>query len=152
LKTSNKDAGCRGVSNREGHFVSYYRELAFALRVRGLPEQKIRSTLEDVKSHSAESGREPAAEFGSPDDFAARFERIRASTAGRRFVAVMTVAAFGVVIGLLFLARLWESEMRLGGFSLPLLAGLVVALTGFLGGFLLDRRLPRGFNADGDAR
>lgn len=128
--------------------MNYYRELAFALRVRGLSEDTIRSTLDDVRMHSAEAGQDPSHEFGPPDRFAENFEKGGAHAAGRRFVVVMTVVALAVVIGLFVLSKAMGAELRVGVFSIPLFAGVVVAVAGFVGGFLLDRRLPAGFGVE----
>lgn len=125
--------------------ANYYRELAFALRLRGLDEQQIASTLDDVAAHSWESRTDARAEFGDPHAFAARFEQDSSKTAGRKFVAVMVVLAVIVAIGTLVGAKVLDLSVSLGPFSVSLFAALLCALVGLAGGFVLDRRLPRGF-------
>lgn len=125
--------------------ANYYRELAFALRVRGLDDQQISSALDDVAAHSRDAATDPRAEFGEPEAFAARFERRPSRSAGRKFAVVMTVVAIVVAVGALIGAKVLDLSVSIGPFSVPLLGGVLCVLVGLIGGFFLDRRLPRGF-------
>jgi hypothetical protein len=127
--------------------MNYYREVAFALRVRGMSESEIGSTLRDIRAHVDESGQEPLAQFGDPEEFAGRFEQRTSTTTGRRFVIVMTVLALVSVIALFIVARSLDVPLRIGALSIPLFTGVIVLVIGFVGGFVLDRRLPRGSGA-----
>lgn len=122
--------------------MGYYRELAFALRIRGVSEREIASTLEQVRDHPTGAA---AATFGEPVAYSERFvQRVR-PTSGKRFVATMTVLAVVVVVTSAVVSRVLDVELRLAGLSVPLTVGVLLAVVGLVGGFLLDRRLPRGF-------
>lgn len=122
--------------------MGYYRELAFALRIRGVSEREIASTLEQVRDHPTGAAE---ATFGEPVASAERFvQRVR-PTSEKRFVATMTVLAVVVVVTSAVVSRVLDVELRLAGLSVPLTVGVLLAVVGLVGGFLLDRRLPRGF-------
>lgn len=122
--------------------MGYYRELAFALRIRGVSEREIASTLEQVRDHPTGAAE---ATSGEPVASAERFvQRVR-PTSGKRFVATMTVLAVVVVVTSAVVSRVLDVELRLAGISVPLTVGVLLAVVGLVGGFLLDRRLPRGF-------
>lgn len=124
--------------------MGYYRELAFALRIRGVSEREIASTLEQVRDHPTGAA-EAAVTFGEPVAYAERsVQRVR-PTSGKRFVATMTVLAVVVVVTSAVVSRVLDVELRLAGISVPLTVGVLLAVVGLVGGFLLDRRLPRGF-------
>lgn len=48
----------------------YFDELADRLRARGLPEDAVSRTVDDLAAFVAESGTDPAQEFGAPGEFA----------------------------------------------------------------------------------
>ncbi|MEV4005673.1 hypothetical protein [Actinomadura sp. NPDC049753] len=47
----------------------YFDELAERLRARGLPEDEVSRTVDDLAAFVAESGTDPVQEFGTPEDF-----------------------------------------------------------------------------------
>ncbi|CND81849.1 Uncharacterised protein [Mycobacterium tuberculosis] len=53
----------------------YFDELAARLRGRGLPAAEVERTVADLAAFAAESGTDPAREFGAPEEFAARLAR-----------------------------------------------------------------------------
>lgn len=125
--------------------MKYYRELAFALRVRGLPEDDILSTLRDVQTHSTESNSDPREEFGDPNEFAKRFEKQTRTTIGKLFLMIATVSAIVVVLVGFALSALLELQLRVGPLCLPLAIAVVFVIVGLAGGFMFDRRIPAGF-------
>lgn len=50
----------------------YFDELAERLRARGLPEDEVSRTVDDLAAFAAESGTDPVQEFGAPADFASQ--------------------------------------------------------------------------------
>lgn len=48
----------------------YFDELAERLRARGLPEDEVSRTVDDLAAYVAESGTDPVQEFGTPAEFA----------------------------------------------------------------------------------
>jgi hypothetical protein len=126
--------------------MNYYRRLAFELRVRGLDERRVRSALDDVKSDCALAGASPEDRFGDPRVFAAQFPLQRTWTPGKRFVTVTAVVAALLAVALIAVSVTLDIPMRMGPLSVPLWSALLVAAIGFVGGFVLDRRLPRGFD------
>lgn len=132
--------------------MNYYRELAFELRVRGMSEEQIRSTLTDVRSLASESGVDPREQFGAPEAYAGQFDKRTSTTAGKRFLMIMVIVAVACTVGLFVVSRVIDVQMRVVHLSVPLVAGVVVVVIGLVGGFLLDRRLPRGFTAPTSAR
>ena len=66
--------------------MSYERDLAFNLRIRGLPEDEIAETLDEVRAHAAANGSPAEDEFGSPQEYAKQFpsrKRAHAATPSR---------------------------------------------------------------------
>ncbi|MDA3804823.1 MULTISPECIES: hypothetical protein [unclassified Clavibacter] len=127
--------------------MNYYRRLAFELRVRGLDEDRIRSTLDDVRSDCSLADAGPEDRFGDPRVFAAQFPQHRTWTPGKRFVTVVVVVAALLAVSLIALSATLDIPMRVGPLSVPLWSALLLAVGGCVGGFVLDRRLPRGFDA-----
>ncbi|WP_445442957.1 hypothetical protein [Clavibacter sp. km1a] len=126
--------------------MGYYRRLAFELRMRGLDEARIRSTLEDVQSDCRLAQASPEVRFGDPRVFAGQFPQQRTWTPGKRFVTVTAVIAALLAVALIAVSATLDIAMRVGPLSVPLWSGLLLAALGFVGGFVLDRRLPRGFD------
>lgn len=125
--------------------MNYYRELAFELRLRGVDDDQIVSALDDVAAHSRDAETDPRTVFGEPEAFAAGYEQRSPRTLGRGFAMWMTVVAIVMAIGSLVVARALELSIRVGVVSVPLILAIVCIVIGLVGGFVLDRRLPRGF-------
>lgn len=126
--------------------MGYYKELAFALRVRGLDEQQIQDTLEDVQSHTKASGVEPHVDFGAPASYAEQFELRKRMTSGKKFIVGFALGAIAAAALQILVMVLFRVDARIGAFPLFLGIALILVLIGLVGGFLLDRRLPRGFS------
>jgi hypothetical protein len=123
----------------------YLKSLAAKLRWRRLDEETVESILREVAAASSGSGRSPVDEFGTPADYAQRFDK--GSAFPRGFVVGNVLAGLALVGGL---ARSAAGITSGGsGFGLTLV-NLVVTLALVIGGMLLgqamDRRLPRRFH------
>lgn len=123
----------------------YLRSLAAKLRWRRLDEETVESVLREVAAASPGSGRSPVDEFGTPADYAQRFDKGSAFPLG--FVIGNVLAGLALVAGL---ARSAAGITSGGsGFGLTLV-NLVVTLALVAGAMLLgqaiDRRLPRSLH------
>ncbi|MCA2215427.1 hypothetical protein [Jidongwangia harbinensis] len=124
--------------------MRYYRQLAYRLRRRRMPENEIARVLSEVRDLSTASAKAPQEEFGPADDYATTF-----SEGGTRWTLSRWVnwgarlAGFGFVI--------LNTELRLQGgqMLLPWWAVLggwfAVLAAGEVARFALDHRLPRAF-------
>ena len=78
--------------------MSYERDLAFNLRIRGFSEDEIADTLEEVRAHRAATGSPAEDEFGTAQEYARQFPKKKTRSPG---YTVMMIAA---VLGITYLA------------------------------------------------
>lgn len=123
----------------------YYRQVAASLRQRGVAEGEILATLNDIEAHSRHSGKPLEEEFGDATAFAEQFPRGSAKPAGRRFTVIMTVLAAVFLVGSFVAAKLFGTDLRVGALSIPLFGAVAIIVIGTIGGFMIDRRLPKNF-------
>ena len=130
---------------------SYYRDLAFHLRLRQLPEAEVARVLEDVRELVEVSGSAPEAEFGPAQQYAGQFER-RERRRSPSVLVFSACALLGLAVGLADVVTDLRGEAWLPpGVRLLVFAGLLVAGGAFA--VTYDSRLPRAFrDARGGAR
>jgi hypothetical protein len=75
--------------------MSYQQKLTFQLRVRGQSEEEIAEVLREIRSHAPAGDEGYATEFGTPEEYAQRFEKKK-----RRRPAAVTVGIIVAVIGI----------------------------------------------------
>jgi hypothetical protein len=118
--------------------VNYYRALAFHLRTRNLPEERIAEILTEVQDVANQSGQPAEAEFGRPSELAESYPKL-----------ARTTSLGGWVGGPLMLAALCVLLYRLktGADIGPLeVTGALVAMAlAAVLGMLIDCRLPAAF-------
>lgn len=125
--------------------MSYERELAFNLRLRGVPETRVAAAIEEVRAHAASADTSAEAEFGTAEEYAASFPEGKRRSRGRRVIAVAVLLATAYVLAALVLTPLIGFDVK--DITGPLMlwpAGVLVA-AGLVGGFLTDylRQTPR---------
>lgn len=62
--------------------MSYERNLTFNLRIRGVSEDQIAETLDEVRAHEAAAGTPAEAEFGKAEEYAKQFPKMKMRTRG----------------------------------------------------------------------
>lgn len=88
--------------------MSYERNLTFNLRIRGLSEDEIAETLDEVRAHEAAAGTPAEAEFGKAEEYAKQFPKTRMRTRGTVITMIgvaLSIAYVLVAVLLLFLYR-----------------------------------------------
>ncbi|WP_432535556.1 hypothetical protein [Kineococcus arenarius] len=122
---------------------AYYRDLAFHLRLRQLPEAEVVRVLEEVRELALTSGCAPEVEFGPAQEYAEQFDqRERRYAWGSRVFTVCGLLA--LAIGLTdVVAELRGEDFLPPGSLLLIFAGLLVG--GALVAVVHGHRLPRGF-------
>ncbi|KUM37229.1 hypothetical protein [Arthrobacter sp. EPSL27] len=123
--------------------MSYERDLAFNLRIRGLSEDAIAEALDEVRAHAITAGSPANEEFGSSQEYARQFPRQKARSRG------YAVATVGAVLAITYAAAMFLLPflgMDVRGFVGPIMLwpALVLILGGVVSGFLTDyfRPLP----------
>lgn len=122
--------------------MSYERDLAFNLRIRGLSEDEIAETLDEVRAHEAATGTPAAEEFGTAQEYAKQFPKRKSRSRG--YVIVLT----GVVLAIVYVAvsTLLLPFLRVDVRDIvgPIRAwpALVLILAGMLAGCLTDYFRP----------
>ncbi len=124
--------------------MRYYRQLAYHLRQRGLPETGIARVLSEVRDLSTASAKAPQVEFGPAEDYAAAF-----GNGGTRWTLSRWVNWGARLAGLGFVILNVELRRQGGQLLLPwwavLGAWFTVLAAGEVARFALDHRLPRAF-------
>ena len=124
--------------------MSYERDLAFNLRIRGLAEDAIAETLDEVRAHAAAAGSPAEDEFGSAQEYAKQFPKRKARSRGYAVVIVgLVLAIIYAAVAMLLLPFLRIDVRDLVG-PIRLWPALVLILSAVVGGFLTDyfRPLP----------
>ena len=111
--------------------LGWKRVLAASLRERGdITERRIRAIIADAESHSAQSQRPLAEEFGSPASYAARFAPDMAIRARREAWGWTAVAVAPVVVFVLYVFEDgWHWQARFLALALWFVGAAVVAAT-----------------------
>lgn len=120
----------------------YLKDLAQKLRWRRIDDDTVADILREVASEVSETGRTPEESFGTAADYAEKFERGHALSAG--FVASTVVAL------LASLAAAAHAASALFGVSAPSLGAsaaiyatcLIALISAVIAGQRYDRRLP----------
>ena len=124
--------------------MRYYRQLAYRLRQRGMPEPGIARVLSEVRDLSTASAKAPQEEFGPADAYAETF-----SKGGARWPLSRWVNWIARLTGYGFVILNVELRQRDGQLLLPWWAVLAVCFAVLVAGevarFALDHRLPRAF-------
>ncbi|WP_454117637.1 hypothetical protein [Microbacterium lacticum] len=124
--------------------MSYYADLAAALRARKLTEGQVLDVLRTVREASENSGDAPEAEFGPAARYAENFsgERQVTSTQFVRAGALLgSIAAFVLLRVVVFP----ETDFLPWGTVQGVATFVIIGLLGDLVARGLNRRIPRGF-------
>lgn len=123
--------------------MRHYRDVALDLRLRGVREPEIAVVLERIAKGS---DTDPTSLAGDPSASGEQCGAPRRRSTGQRFAGAMTV--LGVVIAAtgLVVAKVVGLPVSVGVVPVPLTAAAGCVAVGIVCGFLLDRRLPRGFD------
>lgn len=120
----------------------YLKTLAHELRQRKQSEEMVHSTLQEIRSHMAESGESAEAAFGQPREYAASFPAGTTTSRGARvgtlagLVVIVTLAAYLVLRGTFGISFGIPGTLTYFGMVAVTTAALIVT------GHQLDRRLP----------
>ncbi|MDN6178577.1 MAG: hypothetical protein L0J08_08550, partial [Micrococcaceae bacterium] len=71
--------------------MTYEHNLAFYLRMRGLPEAQVSEAIDEVRAHVMSSGNSAESEFGTAEDYAESFSAVKRRTLGVRVITVAGV-------------------------------------------------------------
>lgn len=129
--------------------MSYYRDLAFELRMHGQSEERVAEILREVEEFVHSSGGTPEDEFGSAADFAKRYAKRKRMTAGHWIFATAIVVTIVLYCTNLVLFDTGGPAVRPWMMGLGLLV-LVAAATAVA--TMVNRRLPRSFQRSGRNR
>lgn len=128
--------------------MGYYSELAQNLRRRGCEEDQVLTVLHEVRDTTKEAGTTPEAEFGTPEEQAAKFRGKRARSQGQAtlnlfgFAGICCVVVYAVWPGLFDFTN---PVLRNFGGMIALLILLILLIFGaFVAGFV-DTRVPKEF-------
>lgn len=124
--------------------MTYYADLAAALRGRKNSEEQVLDALRSVREATTASGAPPEEEFGPADQYAANF------SGSRRFSAPQLVRAAALIVSIAVLVVLRLTVLRgVEFFPWGLVQGVAVFIViGFAGDLIargVSRRLPDGF-------
>jgi hypothetical protein len=121
--------------------MTYERDLAFNLRIRGVSEREIAETLEEVRAHEAASGTSAKDEFGTPQDYAKQFPKGKRRSRGTTVTAIAVAVAIAYVLAVVVTPFL-GLDIREAVGPVTLLPALAVLLAGVIAGFLTDYLRP----------
>jgi hypothetical protein len=128
---------------KESTMPDYLRDLAQALRERGLSGEATADALREIQSESKASGRPADEVFGPADQYARTFQRGKAWSGGRiviSFAMAVAVAATAIqVVASLVLRVSLPLAQRIG---VPAAAVVLVFVAAIIGA-QIDRRLPK---------
>ena len=122
--------------------MSYKRNLAFNLRIRGLSEPEIAEVLNEVWAHEAATGAPAEAEFGTAEEYAKQFPKKKRRTRGHTIMMIGAAVCLAYVLFAVLLAVLFKVDIREYVGPITLWPGLVVIVASFLAGFLTDYFQP----------
>lgn len=123
--------------------MSYEHDLAFQLRLQGLPEADIAEALDDVRAHTAASGRAPEEEFGTPTEYAAAFPVAEKHTSpGRKVVTMGSILGIIYAVGALAVKPLFGIDMRDVTGGVLFWPALALIVGGIVVGFFVDYLRP----------
>jgi len=123
--------------------MSYERNLTFNLRIRGLPEDEIAETLDEVRAHQAAAGTPAEAEFGTAEEYAKQFPKTKMRTRGTVVTIIGTALSIAYVIVAVLALFLFRADVRDFVGPMTLLPALALALSSVLAGFLTDYLRPQ---------
>jgi hypothetical protein len=128
--------------------MSYDRDLAFNLRIRGLPEDEIAEALAEVRAHAATAGSPAEDEFGTAQQYARQFPKQKARSRGHAIAMVGAgLAIIYAAVAMLLLPFLRIEVRDLVG-PIRLWPALVLILAGVISGFLTDYFRPLSNSKD----
>lgn len=122
--------------------MSYARDLAFNLRIRGFSEHEIAETLDQVRAHESAPGTPAEDDFGAAQDYAKQFPKKKMQSLGATLIKI------GVVLGIIYAAvsllllPFLRIDIRDVVGPIRLWPALALALGGLLAGFLADYYRP----------
>ncbi|MDQ0620508.1 hypothetical protein [Arthrobacter globiformis] len=121
--------------------MTYERDLAFNLRIRGISEREIAETLEEVRAHEAAAGTPAKDEFGAAQDYAKQFPKGRRRSRGAAVTTIAAAVSIAYVLAVVVTPFL-GIDLRESVGPITLLPALAVILGGVLAGFLTDYLRP----------
>jgi hypothetical protein len=122
--------------------MSYERRLAFNLRIRGLSEPEIAEVIDEVRAHRATAGTPAESEFGTSEEYAKRFPKMKRRSRGQTIVTIGTVLAIAYVIFAVLLALLFRVDIGEYVGPITLQPGLALIVASMVAGFLTDYFQP----------
>jgi hypothetical protein len=121
--------------------MTYERDLAFNLRIRGISEREIAEILAEVRAHEAATGTPAQDEFGAAQEYAKQFPKGKRRSRGAAVTTVAAVVSLVYVLAVVVTPFLGV-DIRESVGPITLLPGLAVLLGGVLAGFLTDYLRP----------
>lgn len=110
--------------------------LTFNLRIRGVSEDEIAETLDEVRAHEAAAGTPAEAEFGKAEKYAKQFPKAKMRTRGTVITMIGVALSIAYVLVAVLLLFLYRVDVREFVRPMTLLPALLLALSGVLAGFL----------------
>lgn len=121
--------------------MTYERDLAFSLRIRGIPEREIDELVAEVRAHEAATGTPAKDEFGAAQEYAKQFPKGKSRSRGTAITAVAVAASLVYVLAVVVTPFLGVDIRETVG-PMTLLPALAVSLGGVLTGFVTDYLRP----------
>lgn len=129
--------------------MRYARELTCEFRMNGQSEAEIAEVLRELDAHGPLNDEAKVREFGTPSEYAQRFEKGEPGRVGRTVVVVGVVAAVVLVVGCFIVGVI---QLRVLDAALPVTdwtpspvvlgAATVLCLVSVVAGFLTDYLRP----------
>lgn len=124
-----------------GRTMTYEKDLAFNLRIRGMSESQIVEVISEVRAHAA-NGVSAESEFGSPEEYASSFPKGKRRTRGARVIAMAVIVAIAYGVAVLVLAVVFHVDIRAITGPVTVWPALLIVVLGILLGFLIDYLRP----------
>ena len=121
--------------------MTYEKDLAFNLRIRGMSESQIIEVISEVRAHAA-NGVSAESEFGTPEEYASSFPKSKRRTRGVRVVTAAVIIAIAYGVTVLALMVVFNFDIRAITGPVTLWPALLIIVLGVLGGFLIDYLRP----------
>lgn len=122
----------------------YFKNLAYQLRWRRMPESVVAQTLREVRAESEAAQSTPLELFGPEKSFAETFTKGKATSKGFWIITVAVAVAVLVVLGRVVTSFATAGESNPLISVLALVGALAIAFIGSIIGAMVDHRIPKG--------
>lgn len=122
----------------------YFKNLAYQLRWRRMPESVVAQTLREVRAESEAAQSSPSELFGPEKSYAESFTKGKATSKGFWIITVAVTIAVLLVLGRIISALASAAESNPLFSILTLVGALGIIFIGAIIGAMVDHRIPKG--------